>query len=145
MKCYPLIISEHFPSAHPRFGQKTNFNYKLQHNKKLHTIRKNYDFWKPRIDKINQGLAFLSIRIWEGKPYRSKQKEIKLLSNLGIEMVGFNRDEAVINENPNKVIDIKTLAYNDGLTKDDFLDWFNIRNKHFEGCIIHFTGFRYDK
>jgi hypothetical protein len=37
---------------------------------KIHTLRKNYEFWKRWDGKE------VSIRTWEGKPYRSKQKII---------------------------------------------------------------------
>ena len=75
-KCYTLIISKHFPKSHPRAGEPTEFLQKIEDYDKVHTIRANYDFWKKRFEKIVKGEAYLSIRVWSGVPYKSKQVEI---------------------------------------------------------------------
>jgi len=128
-KTYVLIISEYFPSYHFRAGQKTHFVEKIKDGSKKHTIRHNYEFWKKRIDKVNQGLAVLDVRVWTGKPYNSKQKSICILEKAGIDKYP---DHIILDE----------IAQNDGLNGEDFLAWFR-------GCptkldaVIYLTDFRY--
>lgn len=45
----------------------------------------------------------------------------------------------------NKKVSIHEVAKNDGLSVEDFVEWFFGNNKEnvFEGVVIHFTGFRY--
>ena len=76
MKTYVITISERFPKTHKRAGELTMFPTSINNGTKIHTIRSNYDFWEKRIKEIQKGNAYLSIRVWEGKPYNSKQKEL---------------------------------------------------------------------
>lgn len=98
MKTHVLLISKHFMKSHPRAGERTWFGEKifqalvenpryffsgeyLEKVKdipvpKIHTIRDNYEFWKKRIDQVNDGEAKLSLRSWSGKPYNSEQFEL---------------------------------------------------------------------
>jgi hypothetical protein len=114
---------------------------------KIHTIRKNYDFWEKRIEKINRGEGVLSIRVWTGKPYRSPQREIARLEKAGIEKVIFTRDEELLFfdiEMPGyyETLDNYLLAKNDGLSLPEFIDWFKDYPEG-EMALIHFTSFRY--
>lgn len=45
----------------------------------------------------------------------------------------------------NKKVSIHEVAKNDGLSVEDFVEWFFGNNKEnvFEGVVIHFTDFRY--
>lgn len=112
MKTYVIMISQKFPANHPRRGEETKFKQQIINaifvnqgwNKiaaypelgdKRHTIRANYDLWKKRIDEVQRGEACLSLRQWEGKPYRSKQIEFARLTNqdgVGIQQVNINLD-----------------------------------------------------
>lgn len=141
MKKYVLIVSERFPATHKRAGEDTNFIQQIKDGVKKHTIRGNYDLWKKRIDQIQAGKAYLSVRIWTGKPYNSKQKEILQLTEVGIQELEdpTNFVYASIAEYPHNW---ETVAKNDGLSFDDFCEWFNIRQKE-SMAIIHFTDFRY--
>ena len=61
MKTYYLTLSNVFPSTHAKAGMNTCFEEKLRVYK-LHTIRANYDFWKKRLNKLQQErLAFQSV------------------------------------------------------------------------------------
>lgn len=125
---------------------------------KIHTIRSNYELWAKRIKEIQEGNAILSIRYWSDKPYNSKQVEICQLdknSGIGIQTVYFDtvrlceRKEtpltAVVYEpfkykfNPH----LSDLAKNDGLSVEDFQDWFKRPSLLGNFAIIHFTSFRY--
>lgn len=170
MKTYVLIVSKKFPCTHPKKGCPTEFICKILHainhsgsdlyqicqnecdkschrrllTPKIHTIRSNYYFWKKRIDNVNKGNAVLSIRYWNYKPYRSKQVEICQLdstSGIGIEKLEdpSNFVFAPIN---GKWINWETIAKNDGLSFDDFCEWFKARSNN-PMAIIHFTKFRY--
>jgi len=143
-KCYVIILSEHFPKSHSKKGQETGFNLAIKHYTKLHTIRDNYDFWEKRFKEIDKGNAYLSVRQWSGKPYRSKQKEIYKFdntNNIGIEKLELNQLGWMCIGN--HVIDVNILAKNDGLAKADFVEWFKDFKIGEEKAIIHFSGDRY--
>jgi hypothetical protein len=151
LKCYVLIVSERFPKGHPKAGKVTNFLNMISQKKKIHTIRNNFTLWMNRIDEVNSGKAYISIRTWEGKPYRSKQKERLTLTKAGYEPISIFKpktkeryDWDIGINNTYKTLD--DIANNDGLSIMDFLRWFfPDPNKidDFDGVIIHFTDFRY--
>lgn len=94
----------------------------------------------------------LSVRQWIDKPYRSKQHEIYNQNKpIGVERIRIEynakRDEIIPLVNGQFVCAAR-IASNDGLTLDDFKDWFVGEKRHkedciFNGVIIHFTQFRY--
>jgi hypothetical protein len=144
MKTYVLTVSTKFPKTHQKAGQSTGFPLSIKHYDKIHTIRGNYELWTKRFEKINKGEAILSVRIWEGMPYKSNQKEIlRYTKNDGIGLQKLeepnNMVYAIIDKKPNNWQDI---AKNDGLAFDDFCDWFKVRDDK-PMAIIHFTKFRY--
>ncbi len=118
---------------------------------KLHTIRANYPLWEKRIKEIQNGHAVLSIRQWHGKPYRSKQIEIERLTadnGVGIQKLCFDKDKDGVPSlkyfNINgKYIDREMLANNDGLSKEDWQEWFRGYDLSKPMAVIHFTKFRY--
>lgn len=144
MKTYYLTLSKVFPSTHAKAGMNTCFEEKLRVYK-LHTIRANYEFWKKRFEKIEKGEACLSIRQWSGKPYRSKQVEIARLTRedgIGIERLMFDKSLLLPHVNY-KPVGIGNLANNDGLSLDDWKEWFKGYDLSKPLAIIHFTPFRY--
>ena len=154
MKTYVLTLSKAFPATHPRKGEPTGFVNKLisatkQINGvwwKKHTIRANYPLWAKRIAEVQLGEAELSVRIWLGAPYRSKQAEVARLTKddgVGIQKLVFWTGRigypTVGDYNPS----MKEIAHNDGLTTDDWVYWFNHYDLSKPLAIIHFTPFRY--
>ena len=144
---YVLIISERFPNKmHNKVGQQTNFYQKILRNIKKHTIRGNYTLWRKRFKKIDEGEACLSVRQWEGVPYRSKQIELIVFhktNGIGIEKLEDPRN-LILASIEGKEIAWGTVAENDGLDFTDFQEWFkNSPNKPM--AIIHFTNFRYNQ
>jgi hypothetical protein len=115
MKTYVLMLAKTFPADHPRAGQETHFAEKYLEGEKIHTIRANAYLWLKREKEIDQGNAVLSIRQWEGKPYKSKQIEIAQLTKIILE---------IISEGEVDGLSIDELAKNDGLLRKDFEDWF---------------------
>lgn len=113
---------------------------------KVHTIRANYPLWEMRIAKVEKGDACLSIRKWTGKPYRSPQVEIARLTKedgVGIQELVFDDtapDYCCTNDG---YIPREDIARNDGLSREDWEDWFKIYDKSQPMAIIHFTDFRY--
>ena len=115
---------------------------------KYHTIRANYDLWAKRFEQIERGEACISVRQWTDKPYRSKQVEIARLGKddgVGIQKLTC---EKIIKETYYMADDIHCvtkvdLANNDGLSLNDWLDWFKDYNYKEPMAIIHFTKFRY--
>lgn len=143
---YVLMISRQFPATHPKKGQSTFFLSKIAAKEKIHTIRSNYELWKNRIDKVNEGRAVIELRFWDGKPYASKQQTFKTLKQgevgiqkLDLTLLGWFVDDIESD------ISHAILANNDGLNQHDFLHWFKGRlNYNMDPlAIIHFTKFRY--
>lgn len=139
IKTYVLTLSKFFPSTHIRKGEPTSFRDAfnagqvfnrgsacLYRHPKKHTIRSNYPLWLKRITEVQAGKAVLSVRQWTGKPYRSPQEEIAILTNedgLGIQelkMIDLFRPTTI---NGNRV-ELPDLAANDGLSFNDWYDWF---------------------
>lgn len=155
MKTYILTILEKFPKTHPKSGEPTNFPLSIKHYDKIHTIRGNYDLWAKRFEKINAGEAVLSVRVWEGKPYNSKQIEIfryDYRRNIGIEKLNMDTFEVGRDDNDEVFLNFKVgkamvsadlLAKNDGLSYEDFENWFKGYDFSIPMAVIHFTDFRY--
>lgn len=145
MKTYVLIVSQRFPGYHPRKGESTDFLFKITEEPptKIHTLRKNWELWKRRIQAVNDGKAVLSVRYWSGKPYRTPQVELIQLKG---DEVGFQKLQRwypsyyLIDDIDSEVTTLQ-LAKNDGLETVDFLNWFNSTLDPLG--IIHFTKFRY--
>ena len=146
MKTYVLTISTTFPQTHKRKGEFTCFVESIVLNEKIHTIRSNYELWEKRIANINAGKALLSLRIWTGKPYRSKQSEIRKYYSVGIEHLELTQAHFIpIIVNGNRYVEpyLYKLAKNDGLSTDDFTEWFKNYDRIKPMAIIHFTNFKY--
>lgn len=166
MKTYVITLSQVFPTWHKRAGEPTKFRAAFLSGQtcskckkrnlamctgecfsglKIHTILANYPLWLKRITEVQQGKAVLSVRQWTGKPYRSPQEEIAILTNedgLGIQelkMIDLFRPTTI---NGNRV-ELPDLAANDGLSFNDWYDWFKSYDLKQPMAIIHFTKFRY--
>lgn len=150
IKTHVITISKTFPAYHSRKGQETGFKEKLLSGEKIHTIRGNYDYWRPKIYEVIAGVAVLSIRQWSDKPYKSKQVVIAELTGnqVGIQKVIELQVKRIGNAIwnisvgiENADIDFQELTKNDGLSEYDICEWFGKGIKN--GCIIHFTDFIY--
>lgn len=162
MKTYVITVSRNFPSTHNKKGEPTHFVEKIFNELKLdywkseeflnpfvrdhkiHTIRANYTLWEKRIKEVQEGKAILSLRYWSGKPYNSKQIEFAKLdkdSGCGIQRIEFINQYGIVEFNT--IIDIDHLAENDGLSLDDYNEWFRKYDLSKPMAIIHFTKFRY--
>ena len=145
-------MSQVFPSTHPRAWQPTHFKENLRRSK-LHTIRANYDYWAKRFEKIKTGEACLSVRQWVGKPYGkgSTQKELARLTRedgIGLQKLSFFRDrDGMISLKffmvEGRDVDSDQLAWNDGLSVEDWRNWFRDYDFSKPMAIIQFTNFRY--
>lgn len=162
IKTYVLMISTTFPAHHDCADEKTNFIEKIYKGEKIHTIRSNYELWKKRFEKINKGEAILSVRIWEGTPYKSKQIEYFVFTKedgIGIQEIfikdwfrelyySFQIDGIYFPAKTLSYTDMreyyaKLIAKNDGLSFYQFKDWFRKYDLNKPLAIIHFTKFRY--
>jgi hypothetical protein len=135
-KCYVLMVQ-------PRFEGKIIFG------KKKHSMRINYEFWKKRIESIMAGEGYLSLRVWTGKPRRSKQREFLQLEKAGIEKITLKHSETLDGHKTppeffikEKLIDEDTLAENDGFEdSDELIEWF--WDYSGDMALIYFTNFKY--
>lgn len=158
MKTYIVTLSQFFQKKHKRNGQPTHFREKFQNREKIHTIRAAKELWFGRFDDIYNQEALLSMRQWSGKPYASKQI---ILADLTAAKDGIGVQELIFEDNdlmkprivikPNlfypegKLIPVEPalLAKNDGLSLDDWIEWFRSYDISEPMVIIHFTSFRY--
>ena len=173
LKTYVLTLSQNFLTGHPRAGEPTNFlaefmlgqgeefsdlpkEYINQLHPKIHTIRGNYDMWAKRIAKVQAGEAILSVRRWSGVPFHTKQITIKDLTaedGVGVVKVNIIKDSQnghlwlYMHDNNrhilNRHLEAKRVAYNDGLSQRDFIDWFAKYDLSEPMALIYFTKFRY--
>ncbi len=135
MKTYVITIRRNFPATHANKGQETNFLDAIKNGTKIHTIRKNYLLWSKRFEKINAGEACISLRYWSGLPYRSKMIEAFSFDKSH----GIGLQQMALFNNSN----LDDIAKNDGLSREDFDEWFKKVEKSEPLAIIHFTNFRY--
>lgn len=150
IKTYVLTVSEFFPKTHNKSGLPTGFIDKIGSKIKKHTIRGNYSLWKKRIEEIQKGNAVLSIRYWTGKPYNSKQKEVYVLdknSGIGIQKLNFQKcfleTGWIVGQADFTDQLLSIVAKNDGLSKEDFIEWFKKYDFNEPMAIVHFTDERY--
>lgn len=138
------MVSRVFPSYHKSKGELTRFEQKIRDKNKIHTIRANYEKWKRKIDQIKNGEAVLSIREWQGVPYHSKQNYLFYYNQEdALEVSKLTKDENGYLINDTIRVSEEELAKNDGLTLDEFQEWFKVFPSE-PMAIIHFTGFRYE-
>lgn len=165
------MVAKTFPCTHKRKGEPTNFEnsiykgilskgilsevYYESEYSKIHTIRSNYENWKRKIDEVNEGKAELVLKQWEGRPYHSKQIELITFdhtSGIGVEKLVFSekimtpfipirkKDGSIYTPN---ISTLDVLSKNDGLSINDFQEWFKPYDLTEPMAIIHFTNFRY--
>ena len=138
------MVSRVFPSYHKSKGELTRFEQKIRDKNKIHTIRANYEKWKRKIDQIRNGEAVLSIREWQGVPYHSKQNYLFYYNQEdALEVSKLTKDENGYLINDIIRVSEEELAKNDGLTLDEFKEWFKVFPSE-PMAIIHFTAFRYE-
>lgn len=144
-----LTLCKVFPVTHSRAGEKTGFEQKLKNEIKKHTIRYNAkDVWDKRYNDISKSKKYLSVREWTCRPYNSEQREFARYDKIGLQKITMtysSTDEVPQCWVDGKQVSAYDLAKNDGLSVEDFTEWFFGCNKGnvFDGVIIHFTDFRY--
>ena len=123
-----IMCAKTFPVYHPKAGQLTRFKESILGGTKLHTLRNSAGNRKTG--------DVVSLREWEGMPYRSKQREF---ARCKIEVV----PESIVNGTPD-LYEIRNLARCDGFNDPrDFQHWFTKgKNEpiNFEGVCIWFLG-----
>lgn len=146
IKTYVITLSQHFLATHKRAGEPTDFKEKFLNGEKIHTIRANYPLWEKRVKEVQEGRAVLSIRQWTGKPYRSKQVEIAMLTaenDVGVQKLEFYNNTLGLCHIGIVYQRKYELAHNDGLSFEDWEEWFKGYDLSKPMAIIHFTKFRY--
>lgn len=153
---YRLSVSRTFPKTHKRAGSPTGFVEKIKSalrdpafdedfDQKRHTIRANYPLWKKRFEKIEKGEAVLELYYWTGKPHNSKCQTFITLTKedgIGVQKLQYTALGWFIDDYDSDFI-MKDFAPNDGLSLEDFKEWFKGYSLSEPMAIIHFTKFRY--
>jgi hypothetical protein len=142
MKTYVLMVAKTYPAYHSKGGQLTKFMLKIWDNEKLHTFRANYELWVKRAENINAGLAILSVRQWTDKPYRSKQKQEFTQTKLTIQKAELIDNNTMRIDGKHYDLSDGYIANNDGLSLNDFREWFKKYPKK-PLALIHFTNLKY--
>ncbi len=146
-----ITLSRVFPLTHPKKGKPTLFEDHIKDGTKIHTIRSNYDRWAHNIEKVENGDFYISLRQWSAKPYRSSQNEIAKISQAHYQQIEihYHKDSDTITaEIEGRSQDISQVAKNDGLSLEDFSNYFfpeklRDQDRTFYGIVIHFTDFNY--
>lgn len=102
------------------------------------------------LKKSKQAKLVLSIRQWEGAPYKSKQIEIARLTRedgVGLQSLHLYKENETpigeVNVKFDSETSVKALAHNDGLELNDWYSWFENYDFSKTLAIIHFTKIRY--
>ena len=151
MKTYVITFSTHFPTTHPRAGEPTHFVEKIARGEKKHTIRANIELWIKRIEEVRNGEAELSLRYWSGKPYKSPQVEFGKVTKddkPNVQLMFFRGENiyepAVYFYQSNWMgLNAEAVANNDGLSLEDWVDWFRGYDLTKPLAIINLGNWRY--
>ena len=146
-----LTFSRVFPASHSKAGQPTGFEDKRKAGTKIHTIRADKKgVWRKAEKAINSGRKYLSERVWTGRPYNSVQREFETLERIGLQTITmtYSSEDAMPQAwVDGKQVSVEILAKNDGLSTEDFVEWFFGTKLYsgnvFEGVIIQLTDLRY--
>jgi hypothetical protein len=119
---------------------------------KIHTCRSSYSYWKDIIDRLKSKGGVLSVREWIDKPYKKPGQNTIIdipAENVDVQKLTIEYSkQKFIPKVDNKIIHLPDLAANDGLTTQDYIDWFvpvfkKEKAEVLDFAIIHFTKFRY--
>ena len=139
-----LMIAKNFLAYHKRAGQATDFEAKIKAKEKLHTIRPNFDKWKEKIEEVKSGKAELVLKQWEGRPYHSTPNKLSIYDDkddVDVSKLTKTADGFFVNDTIK--VEPEDLAKNDGLSLQDFEDWFKVFPTE-PMAILHFNSFRYE-
>ncbi len=155
-----ITFSRYFPLHHARAGEPTYFVEKIWESLNLYAetikderligLATNYvdNNFIPKHHTIRAGNRWkvgdkASLRVWQDKPYRSKQIEV---AEVGIKKVWHiqiipyqNADDFEILVDGKLFDDVFELCANDGITFEDFFSWFKLDKydtETFDGQII---------
>lgn len=144
MKTYTIKVAKTFPFYHERKGQLTNFETKILHLDKIHTIRGNYELWRKRLEVNHDQNISLNLTEWAGRPYHTKSNLLfslsKNINGIGLQKLQYIENTVLVDDNPGE---LEELAKNDGLSVSDLEKWFLPYDKVQPMSLIHFTSFRY--
>jgi hypothetical protein len=108
---------------------------------KIHTIRKNYDYWKKFEGKE------VALFTWEDRPYRSKQKVFCMKRIVSVQKVELKYKNGMQKWFEIDGIDItEPISVNEGFwhkpSRNLIMSWF-LNNNPGKMAILHFTNFKY--
>jgi len=142
-----LMLAKRFPKFHRSSGFETGFAEKFLSGEKCHTCRLNERGYFKTGDVV-------SVRQWSGVPYRSRQ--VVLRDGVGITVYPVEimhscceGQHSVTVRVGGAIVDAVRFIYNDGLSLEDFIDWFFPHwritpVRYWRGSVISFNGRRYD-
>lgn len=145
------MFSRLFPTTHSRRGEHTHFIENVMTGDKIHTIRRQYDRWRVIADKTAARPYTIALCQWAATPRRSRYHQVAAINAVigvqHVQMLYFANTDNIIVTVDGTDVPVDEIARNDGMSVTDFKEWFFGRNRtendEFNGCIIHFTDFRY--
>ena len=142
-----ITLCKIFPVTHSKAGAPTGFEDSLNAGNKIHTVRfDGKDAWNKRYKDIQDGKKYLSIREWTGRPYNSEQRELARRDVIGLQRISMTYsagDSVPQCWIDGKSVPVEEVAAHDGLSLEDFTEWFFHDTNTFDGVVIQFTDFRY--
>lgn len=136
-----LLMAKNFLKYHSKSGTATDFEKSIRDGSKIHTIRSNFKEWEKKINKVQDGDGRLILKQWMGVPYRSPQiKLFDMKEDVGIQSLELIDGKFIVDGKSE--VKVEELAKNDGLSLQDFNEWFQVFPTA-PMAIIHFTKFRY--
>jgi hypothetical protein len=139
-----------FPTAHSRGGEQTHFIENVMAGDKIHMIRRFYDRWKVLSEKTSRRPYSIDLCQYTDRQRPRFHRIASIDAPLAVQRIRMLYSEQTGDVRvfvDGKEIPIEQIAQNDGLTVDDFKEWFfsghRAGNSDYDGCIIHFTDFRY--
>jgi len=147
--------------GHPKQGQPTHFVEKFlksinkifaDENRELNP-RLSLDNFQPKHHTVRMGRHFkpqdeLTVAVWSGKPYRSKQIKLWTGSIRTINVLIYSSSQGCrfMKQDTDSVlyqIGSLQLAKNDGLNHEDFQAWFKLPHGIHEAQILIWGGVEY--
>lgn len=123
-------------------GTPTNFESKILRGEKIHSMREGRR-WRPG----NSIQMAYGVRTKQYRQFNADCQELQFcISVQKVFMTLSHALEVSVDNNYLSTLQIISLIQNDGLTREQFLNWFFPGNKdEWSGQIIHWTDFKYER
>ena len=128
----------------PKSGKETREDVVKAVKKLPDKAKEGIETVKEKIEEVKSGKSELVLKQWEGRPYHSTPKKLFIFdAKDDVEVSKLTKTADGFFVNDTKKVEPEDLAKNDGLSLQDFEDWFKVFPTE-PMALIHLTGFRYE-